>query len=207
MFYAHLYCGHNFFVLFSPPFMSRALQKISSIVPYSQFSSFNSPIHSWSWLSVSCSAEAGPGGLQVRQRPGGGGRPAEREVLHPAAGGHRDLLVHVEVHPWSQVQAVGLGGGAGETFFFLSLIQFVFFCFFEVAVWQHRGFSVTFSSKISGDKLFVIDFFFFRQIFLLSPQKRRSLAFDTLMWAFLNFSFPPLPVFLSKNTDATPKVP
>lgn len=98
--------------------MSRALQKISSIVSPSPVSSFNSLIHSWSWLSVSCSAEAGSGGLQVRQRPGGGGRPAEREVLYPPARGHRDLLVHVEVHPRSQVQAVGLGGGAGETFYF-----------------------------------------------------------------------------------------
>lgn len=105
--------------------------------------------------SVSRSAQAGPGSLQVRQRPGGGGRPAEREVLHPAAGGHRDLLVHVAVHPRPQVQAVGLGGGAGETplgraSIVSTLSQFGFL--FASSCATTRG---GFSTKVSGEKWFV----------------------------------------------------
>lgn len=69
------------------------------------------------------SAEARPRGLQVRQRPGGGGGAAKREVLHPPARGHRDLLVHVEVHPRPQVPPVGLGSGAGEELCVFRLIR------------------------------------------------------------------------------------
>lgn len=96
-----------FFLSLLPLFLLPMLPLLPSLLPPGLSFTFH--------LSFSVlSAEARPRGLQVRQRPGGGGCSAEWEVLHPAAGGHRDLLVHVEVHPWPQVPTVGLGSSTGK---------------------------------------------------------------------------------------------
>lgn len=60
------------------------------------------------------SFEAGPRGVPFRRRRGGHRHASKREVLHPAARSHRDLHVHVEVHPRPKVQGVGLGSRHGN---------------------------------------------------------------------------------------------
>ncbi|KAL0164982.1 hypothetical protein M9458_040735, partial [Cirrhinus mrigala] len=56
--------------------------------------------------------EAGSRGFPLRRRRRSHRHTAKREVLHPETGGHRDVHVHVEVHPRPQIQTMGLGGGA-----------------------------------------------------------------------------------------------
>ena len=61
-----------------------------------------------------CSHEAGSGDVPVRAGRGGDRDAAEREVLHPAARGDRELLLHVALHQGPEVPRLGLGGRPGE---------------------------------------------------------------------------------------------
>uniref|UniRef100_A0A8C0V8W5 alpha-1,2-Mannosidase n=1 Tax=Cyanistes caeruleus TaxID=156563 RepID=A0A8C0V8W5_CYACU len=57
--------------------------------------------------------QAGPRGIPLRRGERGHGHTAQRALLHPAARGGGELHVPLEAHPRPQVQALGLGGGAG----------------------------------------------------------------------------------------------
>lgn len=79
----------------------------------------HNPLSTWKferWICrhVCFRYEAGSRGVPFRRRRGGHRHSTKWEVLHPEAGGHRNIHVHVEVHPRPQIQAMGLGGGTGE---------------------------------------------------------------------------------------------
>lgn len=77
------------------------------------------------------SDEARPRGVPLRWRWRGDGHQTERSLLHPEAGGHRELHVHVASDSRSQVQGVGLAGSGGEKKKLFCGYFFVEACFFN----------------------------------------------------------------------------